>query len=111
MKSMVDHVIRIAACAGLATAAGCATPTIDVASAPFSRESIEWQDLWVEHADSSELPRVLMLGDSISRQYRGRVSPHPSKSGCQIDGKCVIDVCCILIKCAKPNLNIFIKCA
>ena len=74
VKTIVDNMIRIAAGVGLAMAAGCASPSLDVARAPFSRESIEWQDLWVESADASELPRVLMLGDSISRQYRGRVS-------------------------------------
>ena len=40
------------------------------------REEIEWQDRWVESAakHDAKLPRVLMLGDSISRQYRGEVS-------------------------------------
>ena len=39
------------------------------------REEIEWQDRWVESAATrdAKLPRVLMLGDSISRQYRGEV--------------------------------------
>ena len=40
------------------------------------REQIEWQDTGIEagHTQDAELPRVLLLGDSISRQYRKRVS-------------------------------------
>ena len=36
---------------------------------PFSRESIEWCDIWISHADETNLPRVLLIGDSISRDY------------------------------------------
>jgi hypothetical protein len=37
------------------------------------RESIEWCDIWVPHADKSDLPRVLLIGDSITRGYSGEV--------------------------------------
>ena len=49
---------------------------LDLVNAPFNREKIEWFDFWVEEADvkDSKLPRVLLIGDSISRQYRGGVS-------------------------------------
>lgn len=33
------------------------------------RESIEWSDIWVPHADEDALPRVLLAGDSITRGY------------------------------------------
>jgi len=61
---------------GLLVVTGCAGSRLEVATSPFAREYIEWQDLWVENAAQADakLPRVLMLGDSISRQYRGRVS-------------------------------------
>ena len=36
---------------------------------PFSQESIEWCDIWISHADETNLPRVLLIGDSISRDY------------------------------------------
>ena len=44
--------------------------------AAVPRERIEWQDTWIEdgHVQDRALPRVLLLGDSISRQYRKRVS-------------------------------------
>lgn len=33
------------------------------------RESIEWSDIWVPHANEDALPRVLLAGDSITRGY------------------------------------------
>jgi GDSL-like Lipase/Acylhydrolase family len=34
-----------------------------------ARESIEWCDIWVSHATETNLPRVLLIGDSIARDY------------------------------------------
>jgi hypothetical protein len=36
---------------------------------PPVKESIEWCDIWVSHADETNLPRVLLIGDSITRAY------------------------------------------
>jgi hypothetical protein len=36
---------------------------------PSSRESIEWCDIWISHANKTNLPRVLLIGDSITRDY------------------------------------------
>lgn len=33
------------------------------------REDIEWIDVWGPHNNDSDLPRVLLIGDSITRQY------------------------------------------
>ncbi|MDB6015530.1 MAG: hypothetical protein JWR19_19 [Pedosphaera sp.] len=41
---------------------------------PASRESIEWCDIWIAHADQTNLPRVLLIGDSISRDYYPEVA-------------------------------------
>ena len=38
-------------------------------TAPPSRESIEWCDIWISHANKTNLPRVLLIGDSIARDY------------------------------------------
>lgn len=38
------------------------------------RENIEWSDVWVEAADTTLLPRVLIVGDSIVRSYYPDVS-------------------------------------
>jgi GDSL-like lipase/acylhydrolase family protein len=35
------------------------------------RERIEWADIWVTNADKDDLPRVLLIGDSITRGYFG----------------------------------------
>jgi hypothetical protein len=32
-------------------------------------ESIEWLDMWVTGADRNDLPRLLLVGDSITRSY------------------------------------------
>ena len=37
--------------------------------APSSYESIEWCDIWISHANETNLPRVLLIGDSITRDY------------------------------------------
>ena len=33
------------------------------------RERIEWCDIWITNADRDDLPRVLLIGDSITRGY------------------------------------------
>ncbi|MGC3958482.1 MAG: SGNH/GDSL hydrolase family protein [Verrucomicrobiota bacterium] len=48
-----------------ATFVGCAAePTM-----PPAREAIEWCDIWISHANKTNLPRVLLIGDSIARDY------------------------------------------
>jgi hypothetical protein len=43
---------------------------------PSSRESIEWCDIWISHANETNLPRVLLIGDSITRAYYPEVEKH-----------------------------------
>src|SRR5689334_6090529 len=40
---------------------------------PPAREAIEWCDVWITHANETNLPRVLLIGDSIARDYYGEV--------------------------------------
>jgi len=47
-------------------------------TAPPSRESIEWCDIWISHANETNLPRVLLIGDSIARDYYPEVERHLS---------------------------------
>jgi lysophospholipase L1-like esterase len=51
--------------AGFAIDLAAAEPKI----APASCESIEWCDIWISHANETNLPRVLLIGDSITRDY------------------------------------------
>ena len=39
------------------------------AGSPSAREGIEWCDIWISHANETNLPRVLLIGDSISIGY------------------------------------------
>lgn len=41
-----------------------------------ARESIEWCDIWISHANETNLPRVLLIGDSITRDYYPGVEKH-----------------------------------
>ena len=72
---MANRMAMAVAFGALALAmAGCRTAEFDLGR-EVPREAIEWQDTWIEAGDrtDSDLPRVLMLGDSISRQYRAGV--------------------------------------
>ena len=40
---------------------------------PAVREDIEWLDVWLPNTNSHDLPRVLLIGDSITRGYGPRV--------------------------------------
>ena len=52
-----------------AASLAAASDSASAGTPPFSRESIEWCDIWISHADETNLPRVLLIGDSISRDY------------------------------------------
>ena len=43
---------------------------------PSAQESIEWCDIWISHANETNLPRVLLIGDSITRAYYPEVEKH-----------------------------------
>lgn len=43
------------------------------ASAQVVRESIEWLDVWIPNTNDRGLPRVLLIGDSITRGYGKQV--------------------------------------
>jgi hypothetical protein len=58
------------------------------------RERIEWADIWVTDANKDDLPRVLLVGDSITRGYFAEVEKHlAGKAFCArlTTSKCVSD--------------------
>lgn len=58
------------------------------------RERIEWADIWVTDADKNDLPRVLLIGDSITRGYFSEVEKNlQGKAYCArlTTSKCVSD--------------------
>ncbi len=60
----------------LACAAQAAEPVV-------KREPIEWCDIWIAHATETKLPRVLLIGDSITRGYGKEVER-------QLDGRAYV---------------------
>lgn len=46
------------------------------AADPIVRESIEWLDVWIPNTNDRALPRVLLIGDSITRGYGKQVEAH-----------------------------------
>jgi lysophospholipase L1-like esterase len=61
--------------AGLAMAASQLLAKSDEFPAS-ARESIEWCDIWISHANETNLPRVLLIGDSITRDYYPATEEH-----------------------------------
>lgn len=59
---MIKFPLLAACCAALAQAAPAEVPL-------YAREAIEWCDIWVPGANQAGLPRVLLIGDSITRGY------------------------------------------
>ena len=62
---MEKVLLSLSLAVGLATNLAAAEPK----AAPPALESIEWCDIWISHANETNLPRVLLLGDSIARGY------------------------------------------
>ena len=65
MKISVNLISALCLAAGFASSVAAARP----AAAPPAREAIEWCDIWISHANETNLPRVLLIGDSIVRDY------------------------------------------
>ena len=65
MKIRVNLISALCLAAGFASSVAAARPD----AAPPAREAIEWCDIWISHANETSLPRVLLIGDSIVRDY------------------------------------------
>lgn len=76
-------------------AAPAAPPPALTETAPMiPRERIEWLDTWVTGGDGTTLPRLLLVGDSITRSYYGPVEQRlGSRFACArlTTSKCVCD--------------------
>ncbi len=66
------------------------------------RENIEWTDIWVAHARESALPRVLLIGDSITRGYSGGVDK-------KLEGKAYVARLCTSCFDTDPALISYIS--
>lgn len=43
--------------------------SLAAADPPVRRESTEWTDVWMPNTNAKDLPRVMLIGDSITRAY------------------------------------------
>ncbi|MEI9960409.1 MAG: SGNH/GDSL hydrolase family protein [Limisphaerales bacterium] len=75
----IKIVLSVLFIAGFVSSAG-AKPTD---YPPSAREFIEWCDIWISHANETNLPRVLLIGDSITRAYYPEVEKN-------LDGKAYV---------------------
>lgn len=57
---------------GFAGLAGAESTKVE----PSAREYIEWCDIWISHANETNQQRVLLIGDSITRDYYPEVEKH-----------------------------------
>ena len=46
------------------------------------RETVEWIDVWLPHTNDDKLPRVLLIGNSITRGYYPKVEITQRESLC-----------------------------
>src|SRR5258707_7595727 len=53
----------------LAAAFAISATSVEPKTVPPSLESIEWCDIWISHENETNLRRVLLIGDSITRGY------------------------------------------
>lgn len=60
-----NRVLSLCLAAGFASTILVAKPEAAVPD----REAIEWCDIWISHVNETNLPRVLLIGDSIARDY------------------------------------------
>jgi lysophospholipase L1-like esterase len=58
----------------VAVTAFIATTALHAEDPHIAREAIEWADIWIPDANGTTLPRVLLIGDSITRGYYPQVA-------------------------------------
>jgi lysophospholipase L1-like esterase len=58
----------------LAMATVLATTTALAQEPHIAREAIEWCNIWIPEANGTSLPRVLLIGDSITQGYSAKVA-------------------------------------
>jgi hypothetical protein len=66
---MQRHFTNLLLSSALAASFAISLMAAETRTAPLARESIEWCDIWLSHANETNLPRVLLIGDSITRDY------------------------------------------
>ncbi|MEI9864476.1 MAG: SGNH/GDSL hydrolase family protein [Limisphaerales bacterium] len=71
-RQALRFILPVALVIGFASLGGAQTSDYP----PAAKEYIEWCDSWISHANETNLPRVLLIGDSITRAYYPEVEKH-----------------------------------
>lgn len=79
----INKILCLFAAAAMAFSSCGNAPENAPAETEIKRENTEWLDIWAPHTNETGLPRVLLLGHSITRLY----SPSVDK---QLDGKAFV---------------------
>lgn len=67
MKSFTHHCLAITTALIITAGSHAGQPHI-------AREAIEWCNIWIPDANGTRLPRVLLIGDSITQGYYAKVA-------------------------------------
>ncbi len=72
------------------------------AEPPVRRENIEWCNIWIPEATRTDLPRVLLIGDSICNGYHTAVEK-------ALQGKCLVAMLATSSALGDPALTEQVK--
>jgi hypothetical protein len=86
----------------LTTALGLLAAIVSAAEPPVRRENIEWCNIWIPDATRTDLPRVLLVGDSICNGYHSAVEK-------ELQGKCLVAMLATSSALGDPALTQQVK--
>ena len=79
------------------------------------RENVEWSNTWIDNAKNFGCPRILLVGDSVSREFRsslGKLLPKYAVdfvgSSASIEDDLLYDVCDIFFKNKEYNYSLIL---
>lgn len=80
------------------------------------RENVEWSNTWIDNAKNFGCPRILLVGDSVSREFRsslGKLLPKYAVdfvgSSASIEDDLLYDVCDIFFKNKEYNYSLILE--
>jgi hypothetical protein len=86
----------------LTAALGFLAHAVLAAEPPIRRENTEWSNIWIPEATRTDLPRVLLIGDSICNGYHGHVEK-------ELQGKCLVAMLATSSALGDPALTEQVK--
>lgn len=86
----------------LTAALGFFATAVSAAEPPIRRENTEWCNIWIPEATRTDLPRVLLIGDSICNGYHTGVEK-------ELRGKCLVAMLATSSALGDPALTEQVK--